>query len=95
LFGEIIHVDDFGNIITNIMLNNLEKLNIRLGAKTKISMGNRTKEVRFCKTYDEVKEGELLALVGSTGFLEISINKGHAASIYRAKEGIGLSISLV
>jgi S-adenosylmethionine hydrolase len=95
LQGEIIHIDDFGNIITNIMSSDLAKLNIAPGAKTRISISRRTIETMFCNTYGEVKEGEYLMLIGSSGFLEISIRQGDAATSCKAKEGIGITLSNV
>jgi S-adenosylmethionine hydrolase len=93
--GEIIHVDDFGNIVTNIPSSELAKIDIKTGSKTKITIGRKTLEMTLHKTYGEVKAGEPVALIGSTGFLEISINKGDAAKTYKAKEEIGVSISRI
>jgi S-adenosylmethionine hydrolase len=91
--GKIIHIDDFGNIITNISSTDVDGLNIKRGSRAKIAVGSITGEMSFCRTYGDVKAGEHLAIIGSSGFLEISINSGHAAKAYKAKEGLEVSIS--
>lgn len=75
LRGHIIRVDRFGNIITNISGEQVVKF---LKGKTPIiHVGNLTiKGIQ--NTYRDVPEGEPLALIGSSGFLEISVNSGSA-----------------
>lgn len=74
LQGRIVHVDYFGNCITNIMPQHLEQLGpdvvVRIG-------GARILGVRH--TYADVAVGELLALIGSSNHLEIAIRNGNAA----------------
>jgi S-adenosyl-L-methionine hydrolase (adenosine-forming) len=73
--GQVIHVDYFGNLVTNIAAADLApwrgRLRIRLAAGQTLT--------RLCRTYAEAGPGELLALVGSADLLEISINGGSAA----------------
>jgi S-adenosylmethionine hydrolase len=93
LSGEVIHLDDFGNIVTNITLADMNKLGISLGTRVKIVIGQATHEMRFGMTYGDVAEGQPVALIGSTGLLEISINNGNAASSFKAREGSQVTIS--
>jgi len=67
--GEIITVDRFGNAVTNLV-------GLRGGT---ISAGGRTLAVRH--TYSEVSDGDPVAVVGSTGFIEIAVRNGSAAEI--------------
>ncbi len=65
--GLILAVDRFGNLITNLT-----------------GRGEGTVEVagkllRVVRTYGDVTEGELLALVGSHGLIEVAVRGGHAA----------------
>ena len=75
--GEVIHIDRFGNAITNVMRETLEtrgpvdKWTIEAGETTIDSIE---------LTYGRVRAGEVLALSGSSGFIEIAINQGNAAS---------------
>jgi len=90
LIGEVIHIDDFGNVITNFMAEDVESMK----AKTAISikLNDVSLKLKFCKTYADVKKQELLAIIGSHGFLEISINKGNAAKKLKAKSGDKISL---
>ncbi len=68
--GEVVYLDHFGNLITSIPASDLEPgMTVELG-------GQRLPLVR---TYADVEPGEPLALVGSTGRLEISVRDGSAA----------------
>jgi hypothetical protein len=65
--GEVITVDRFGNAVTNLV-------GMRGGT---IEVGSASIAVR--RTYAEVKSGELVAVVGSAGFIEIAVRDGDAA----------------
>jgi S-adenosyl-L-methionine hydrolase (adenosine-forming) len=74
LTGEVLHVDDFGNIITNISRKEIAK------AKTiNIKLKNFSLKLSLGKIYAQTKPQEAIALIGSHGFLEIALNQGSAA----------------
>ncbi|MEM2875983.1 MAG: SAM-dependent chlorinase/fluorinase [Candidatus Bathyarchaeia archaeon] len=73
LIGEVLYVDDFGNVITNFTLKDLEKLGISLGMPLSICMPSKKFNLKFCSTYGDVPKGEGLVLIGSGGFLEVSV----------------------
>jgi len=85
LIGEIIHVDSFGNIVTNFTAKELESAGVKEDMKLKI--GNIVLRLRLCKAYAEVPVKKPLAIIGSHDFLEISVNQGNAAETFRAKVG--------
>jgi len=85
LIGEVMHVDGFGNIVTNFGEKEVESMNI--GHITNVKLKNVRLKLKFCKTYAEVKPQKPLALIGSHNFLEISINQGSAAEIFKIKSG--------
>jgi S-adenosylmethionine hydrolase len=85
LIGEVLHVDGFGNIITNFKRGQLDSIGIK-GAVA-IGTKNRNVTLRLCKAYAEVKKKEPLAVFGSQNFLEISVNQGNAAAIFKVKDG--------
>jgi S-adenosylmethionine hydrolase len=87
LAGEVLHVDGFGNIITNISRSDLEGIGAAEGAKLKIRLGKKGVYVRFGCTYGEVKANAALALIGSHDFLEIAVNQGDAARQFNTKAG--------
>lgn len=82
LCGSVIAVDRFGNLITNIGRADIDKAFGSAAAAGKdicISAGDRI--IRgISESYSSVPEGVLLALIGSTGRLEISVNADSAAS---------------
>ncbi|MEM3640656.1 MAG: S-adenosyl-l-methionine hydroxide adenosyltransferase family protein [Candidatus Bathyarchaeia archaeon] len=85
LIGEVIHIDDFGNIITNFREKELKLANIEGMINIKI---NDTKlKLKLCKAYAEVKTQKPLAIIGSHSFLEISVNQGNAAETFKVKIG--------
>ncbi len=84
LSGTILHVDTFGNLISNIDGEKLVQL-IR-GRPFAIRAGKKI--IRELKRgYWEGKRGEPIALIGSGGFLEISVREGNAQKVLKVKRG--------
>lgn len=82
LRGVVLGVDAFGNLITNI---EGDRLPADRGAPRVEVAGSVVAGIR--RTYGDAAPGELLALVGSGGFLEIAVNRGSAAERLRAGPG--------
>jgi len=83
--GQVLYVDHFGNLITNIGEPDLARLPVR-GPAMSVYVGPlRIGPLRH--TYGDVNPGEIVAILGSTGMLEIAINRGNAAEQLRAKAG--------
>jgi len=87
LFGEVLHVDDFGNIVTNISRAEFEKTGIREGTMFRFRLKDTGIELKFCSTFGEVPIGKSLALIGSHDFLEIATNQGNASKKFGARVG--------
>lgn len=85
--GEIVHIDDFGNIITNIALDELKALGIEEGDTVIIEVSGRELELKLCKAYAEAPPNMPLTIVGSCGFLEISVNQGEASKFFGVSLG--------
>ena len=92
LFGEVLHVDGFGNIITNI--NQREVAQNSVKGEVNVELSCNKLKLKFCKAYGETKPQEPLTLIGSHGFLEISINQGNAAEKYETKAGDKIKLLL-
>jgi S-adenosylmethionine hydrolase len=75
LDGEVIAIDRFGNAITNLV-------GLRGGT---IGLGAMLIPVRH--TYAEVLRGAPVAVVGSTGFIEVAVRDGDAASTLGLSRG--------
>jgi len=84
LEGNIIYVDRFGNLITNITKQHIKSLEINY-KYLKILIGKK-KIVGMSKNYADVNKGKPLALFGSTGFLEISISHGNAQKYFKVNK---------
>ena len=80
LVGHILHIDSFGNLITNIKGDDLPQTRQTIT----IEVGNQFIS-GLSRTY---AEGEgLLALVGSSGYLEVSLKGGSAKALLDAEVG--------
>jgi S-adenosylmethionine hydrolase len=92
LVGEVLHVDGFGNVITNI--NEKEVAQSRVKDAVNVELAGCKLKLKFCKAYGEIKLHEPLALIGSHGFLEISVNQGSAAEKFETKPGDKIKLLL-
>ena len=70
--GEVIHIDRFGNTITNISDDD-----IKISNTYAVTVGSHS-ITGIMRTYGEAPQGAPLALIGSGGFLEIAVNQGNA-----------------
>ncbi|RJS85886.1 hypothetical protein CW702_00500 [Candidatus Bathyarchaeota archaeon] len=91
--GEVIHVDNFGNLITNISTEALEKAEIREGDMITVQIGDKLLKVKFCRAYGEVSPGKLLAVIGGGGLLEFSVNLGNAKEALNCDVGVKITVS--
>ena len=85
--GEVIHIDGFGNIITNISEKDLKAAYISEGEDLSVQLGDKHLELKICSSYEEVPKNMPLSIIGGTGFLEISVNRGNASKILGIKAG--------
>ncbi|MEM3526117.1 MAG: S-adenosyl-l-methionine hydroxide adenosyltransferase family protein, partial [Candidatus Jordarchaeaceae archaeon] len=79
ILGEIIHIDQFGNGITNVTEMDLERIDVKYDTYIKVSIGSKKIKFPFKKAYGFVNVGNYVCVIGSYDFLEISINQGNAA----------------
>ncbi len=89
--GEVIHIDRFGNLITNV-----PKIMMKGRVKPDeviIEIGNTVIE-GISKSYSQKESGELLSVIGGTGFLEVSVNMGNAQQTTGVRVGDKIIISL-
>lgn len=82
--GQIVHVDRFGNLITNVPGEWISpQSRVRFGA---IDLG----VVR--RTYSEARSGHAVAVIGSAGYLEIGVRDGEAARVLWKGKGTGVVV---
>ncbi len=84
VYSTVLHVDRFGNIITNIDGKSFQNV-VRYGDEILISIRGEEYKLRFMNTYASVDKDELLAVIGSSNFVEISMNHGNAAEKLNVK----------
>lgn len=84
--GTVVHVDRFGNLITNIPGDRLRQV------RRVVVAGRVVGPLR--RTYADVAPGEALALVGSAGLLEVSVRDGNAAALLGAGRGAEVRVEL-
>jgi S-adenosylmethionine hydrolase len=94
LLGEVLHIDDFGNIVSNISAGDLAKMGIQEGCPLHLKLKGETLILKLCSAYGEVPAKKPLGIVGSSDFLEISINKGNASKTFKVKTGDPICVSL-
>lgn len=106
LCAEVLHVDRFGNLVTSIgdcrwQGDGALLLTPRFGSGAsrglqadKLRIGLRGNAITGVhKTYGDARAGELLACIGSSGFLEVAINQGNAAQVLGLAVGDAVTVS--
>ena len=93
LVGEILHIDGFGNIISNISAEDLTKNGFRTGTNLMVTIGNKHLTLKLLSAYGEAPAGTPMALIGSSNFLEAAVNQGNASELFEAKTGEAFRVS--
>jgi S-adenosylmethionine hydrolase len=84
LLASVLHIDKYGNIVTNLRRHHLGRnFAIRVAG---LSI------TRLCSNFFEADPGEFFALEGSTGYIELALNQGSAAD--RLNVRLGAEIEL-
>ncbi len=81
--GIITYIDNFGNIKTNITIDN----NIKPGQSLQLIINDRSYKIKYLRTFAQAKEGELLCYKGSNNTLEIAVNHGSAKDCLNVSVG--------
>lgn len=85
--GEVIYIDHFGNIASNIRRTDLADL-----GDVKVTL-NGTTITGLVRTFGEREPGELIALYGSTDYLIVSVVNGSAATRLKAQVGDAVEVT--
>jgi S-adenosylmethionine hydrolase len=89
LEGEIVHVDRFGNLVSNIDRRVFE--HFRQTSGIQIAVDGQSVD-RLVATYAEAPEGTVCALFGSSEHLELAVNGGSAADVLHL--GLGAPVRI-
>ena len=76
--GDIIGLDDpFGSLVTDIPVDEFQKLGYRLGDKLTVQINKKPVTLPYGKTFMDVPVGNLLLYIDSRGRVGIAINQGN------------------
>jgi hypothetical protein len=92
LEARIIHIDRFGNCITNLTREHLTEEMMAAGARLLIK-GHEIKSFRPFFAAEAIEDGELFVIEGSAGFLEIAAYLNSAARLLDAERGQEILVS--
>lgn len=87
--GEVLRVDRFGNLVTNIDRKTFSRLG---GGTLEIRIGPH-QVAKVVSTYADIAEGEICALFGSTDHLEVAANGASAAERLTLGRGAPVSVA--
>jgi S-adenosylmethionine hydrolase len=88
--GRILKIDRFGNVITSFRADEFPNLELR---DFSLLAGGHEVEV-LVRHYAEAPPGELVAIVGSGGYLEVSVNQGSASRQLGCQTGAAVELKL-
>jgi S-adenosylmethionine hydrolase len=78
--GSIIHIDQYENIVVNIQRELFDR--IGRGRPFELYYKRFDPLTELSSHYTDVSPGDTLCLFNSTGFLEIAVHLGQAATLY-------------
>ena len=90
--GEILHVDRYGNLITNLTEKQAREAGLSQRSRLRATIGKNVFGVPFAGTYGDVPRGERVLVAGSTGRLELAINEGNLGKAIGARAGDTVTI---
>ena len=91
LKGVVLRADTFGNLITNFRSEDLPESALANGS-IKFQVGNQA-VTRLVETFAQGNNGEAIAYLGSSGYIEIGINKGNASRTLSLGRGTPVTLS--
>jgi S-adenosyl-L-methionine hydrolase (adenosine-forming) len=84
IIGSVLRIDKFGNVITNVRRSDLDSnFRIRIAGLP---------VARLCSNFSEAGPGEMVAVEGSTGYIEIAMNQESAADRLNVASGAEIEV---
>ncbi len=90
ILGHVIHVDHYGNLVTNISLDLFNRA--KKDQRFTIKFGREHINI-LSDTYSRFEEGDCVVLFNSSNLLEIAINKGNASQLLGLRYDSPISIT--
>lgn len=89
--GVVMRADTFGNLITNFRAEDLPESALN-GGSIKLQVGTQS-ITRLVDTFARGNNGEPIAYLGSTGYVEIAVNRGNASRALGIGRGAAVILS--
>ena len=90
---EILHIDRFGNLATNLTQDHVKHWHVKVGQEITLLTGRRRIRARVVRTFSDLHENEVGLMLGSHGFLEIACRESNAAKRLRIRRGSVVRLS--
>ncbi len=90
IIGNVIHIDNFGNAITNINIEDVKRFSV--DKQIRINYRKYDYIDRMVENYTDVPQTYSLARFNSLGYLELCINCGHAADLLGLSKGDAVQV---
>jgi hypothetical protein len=91
--GQVLAIDPFGNVITNIQADLLDRMGVGYGDRITLTHGAEKRTVPVVESYAYAPMKEIVAVIGSSGFLEFAVNQGRASEVLEARSGDGVEVT--
>ena len=92
----VLHVDRFGNLTTNMSKRELDQVLTYVdGDPTQVVVVVEGVVLPLVRSYFDLPEGEGCALLGSSGRLEVAVNRGNASRVFGAGRGAPVRVRLI
>ena len=88
----VLKVDKFGNLVTNISERDVPAFYSENPPEFKLTVG-RAEVTKLKRTFAEGTAGEIFAVIGSMGFIELASNRGNASIAAQAGKGAEIQIT--
>jgi S-adenosylmethionine hydrolase len=91
--GVVLRVDAFGNLMTNLTVEEVPITVLDVGGPIKLTVNGKP-VLRYAQTFAEGNPGEPIAVLGSAGYVEIAVNRGSAARTLGANRGAEVTLEM-
>lgn len=92
--GEVVYIDSFGNAITNITKDTLDKLSPET-SKEKFKITYKDRQLNLSNYYEEAGDSDISAVINSFDSLELFVFKGTAFEKFEIKTGDKIRVTLI
>jgi len=89
--GVVLRIDNFGNLMTNLTAADIPEGLLKAGA-VQMRVGDREVK-RLVANFAQGDAGEAVAIIGSSGFVEVAVNKGNASRLLAVGRGARVTLA--